>query len=224
MTVKVKICGVRTPAILDAAISAGADYVGLMIFAKSPRHLNTEDAAALAAAAQGRVKTVAVMVDPDDGLIDEVARQVRPDYLQLHGMEPPERVRAVKARSGLPVIKAVHVGEAADVARQDAYAMAADQILFDAKAAPGAVLPGGNGVAFDWGVLSGARAPFALSGGLHPGNVADAVRETNPEMVDVSSGVETAPGVKDAALITEFIQAARAAARTQAKLTQAKAS
>jgi len=217
VTVKVKICGVRTPDILDAAISAGADYVGLMIFAKSPRHLKTEDAAALATAARGRVSTVAVMVDPDDSLVDEVVGQVRPDYFQLHGTESPERVRAVKARAGRPVIKAIHVGQAADVARQDAYATAADQILFDAKAAPGALLPGGNGVAFDWAVLRGARAPFALSGGLHPGNVAEAVRQTRPGMVDVSSGVETAPGIKDAALITQFIQAARAAARTQAR-------
>jgi phosphoribosylanthranilate isomerase len=216
VTVKVKICGVRTAAILDAAVSAGADYVGLVLFSKSPRNLSLEQAAGLAEAARDRVRTVAVMVDPGDDFIDAVAERVRPDILQLHGTETPDRVAALKARTGLPAIKAIPVGEAADVALADAYE-AADQILFDAKAAPGAVLPGGNGVVFEWSVLTRARTPFALSGGLHPGNVADAVRQTGAAMFDVSSGVETAPGVKDAALITQFIAAARGAAPFEAK-------
>jgi len=215
VTIKVKICGVQTPAILDAAVSAGADHVGLMFFPKSPRHLSLKEAESLAAAARGRIHIVVVMVDPDDSLIDAVAKQVRPDSLQLHGAESPERVAAIKARTGLPVIKAIPVAQAADVVLADAYA-AADQILFDAKAAPGAVLPGGNGVAFDWSALSDAHAPFALSGGLHAGNVAEALRRTGATMVDVSSGVETAPGVKDATLIAQFIKAVRAAAPQQA--------
>jgi phosphoribosylanthranilate isomerase len=223
VTVKVKICGVRTPAILDAAATAGADLVGLVFFAKSPRHLTVEQARLLADAARGRVGTVAVMVDPDDALIDAVAGTVRPDFLQLHGAESPERVAAIKALTGLPVIKAIPVSEAADVSQATAYAAAADQILFDAKAPPGAVLPGGNGVAFDWRVLAAARAPFALSGGLDAGNVAEAIRLTGAALVDVSSGVETAPGVKDETLIKRFIQAARSAAQQQAK-QEAKAS
>jgi phosphoribosylanthranilate isomerase len=217
VTVKVKICGVRTPAILEAAVAAGADFVGLVFFAKSPRHLGLEEAAALAQAARGRIATVAVMVDPDDTLIDQVAQTVGPDVLQLHGHETPERVAAIKARTQLPVIKAIPVAIAADVAYADAYAGIADQILFDAKAAPDAALPGGNGVPFDWRMLAAARAPFGLSGGLNPDNIAEAVRLTGASLVDVSSGVETAAGVKDEALITRFIQGARGATQQQAK-------
>ena len=217
MTVKVKICGVRTPAILEAAVAAGADFVGLVFFAKSPRNLGLQEAAGLAQAARGRVGTVAVMVDPDDALIDQVAQRVRPDVLQLHGHESPERVAAIKARTKLPVIKAIPVATAADVADADAYAGVADQILFDAKAAPDAAVPGGNGVPFDWRALVTALPPFGLSGGLNPDNIAEAVRLTGAYLVDVSSGVETAVGVKDAALITRFIQGARGAARQQAK-------
>jgi len=217
VTVKVKICGVRTPAILDAAASAGADLVGLVFFAKSPRNLSLEEAQLLADKARGRVGTVAVLVDPDDALIDAVANAVRPDFLQLHGHETPERVAAIKARTGLPAIKAIPVAEAADVSAASAYAGIADQILFDAKASPEALLPGGNGVPFDWGVLAKAAPPFALSGGLDAGNVAGAIRLTGAELVDVSSGVETAPGVKDETLIEQFIQAARSAVQQQAK-------
>lgn len=217
MTVKVKICGVRTPAILDAAVAAGADLAGLVFFAKSPRNLTIEQAGALADAARGRVGTVAVMVDPDDALIEAVAGTVRPDILQLHGKETPERVAIIKERTGLSVFKAVPVCEPADVAQARAYAGIADQILFDAKAAPDAVLPGGNGVIFDWRILASAKPPFALSGGLDAGNVAEAIALTGASLVDVSSGVETAPGEKDADLITQFIQAARAAAPQHAK-------
>jgi phosphoribosylanthranilate isomerase len=212
VTVKVKICGVRTPAILDAAVTAGAELVGLVFFARSPRNVTAEEAGALADAARGRVGTVAVMVDPDDALIETVAGTVRPDILQLHGHETPERVVAIKARTGLPVFKAISVSEEEDVARAGTYAGIADQILFDAKADPDAVLPGGNGIIFDWRMLASAKRPFALSGGLAPGNVAEAIRLTGASLVDVSSGVETAPGEKDATLITQFIQAARSAA------------
>jgi len=217
VTVKVKICGVRTPAILDAAASAGADLVGLVFFAKSPRNLSLEEARLLADKARGRVGTVAVLVDPDDALIDAVAKTVRPDLFQLHGHETPERVAAIKARTGLPAIKAIPVAEAADVSAPSAYAGIADQILFDAKASPEAMLPGGNGVAFDWSALAAAQAPFALSGGLDASNVAEAIRLTGAELVDVSSGVETAPGMKDEMLIKQFIQAARSAVQQQAK-------
>lgn len=217
VTVKVKICGVRTPAILDAAVSAGADLVGLVFFAKSPRNLTIEQAEALANAARGRVGTVAVLVDPDDALVDEVVATVRPDFLQLHGNEAPQRVAAIKARTGLPVFKAIAVSEAADVERARAYVEIADQVLFDAKAAPDALLPGGNGVAFDWHMLAAAHAPFALSGGLDARNVSEAIRVTGAALVDVSSGVETAPGEKDEGLIIEFIQAARSAAQQHAK-------
>jgi phosphoribosylanthranilate isomerase len=217
VTVKVKICGVRTPTILDAAVSAGADYVGLVFFPKSPRNLDLEEARRLAEAARGRIGTIAVLVDPDDALLDAVTKAVRPDILQLHGSETPARVTEIKARSGLPAIKAVPVAEAADVATASAYAGIADQILFDAKAAAGAVLPGGNGIAFDWSVLAFAPAPFALSGGLDTANVAEAIRVTGAELVDVSSGVETAPGEKDEDLIKQFIEAARSAVPQQAK-------
>lgn len=217
MTVKVKICGVRTPAILDAAVAAGADLVGLVFFAKSPRNLTLEQAAALADAARGRVSTVAVMVDPDDALIEAVAGTVRPGILQLHGQETPDRVAAIKDRTGLPVFKAIAVSEPADVTYAGAYAGVADQILFDAKADPDAALPGGNGIAFDWRILAAAQRPFALSGGLIAGNVAEAIRLTGASLVDVSSGVESALGEKDATLITEFIRAARSAAPQHAK-------
>jgi len=217
VTVKVKICGVRTPAILEAAAAAGADFVGLVFFAKSPRNLGLQEAAGLAQAARGRLNTVAVMVDPDDALIDQVAQTIGPDVLQLHGHETPERVAAIKARTALPVIKAIPVATAADVADADSYAGIADQILFDAKAAPDAALPGGNGVPFDWRMLAAARPPFGLSGGLNPDNIAEAIRLTGASLVDVSSGVETAPGVKDEALIKHFIRAARGATQQQAK-------
>lgn len=215
MTVKVKICGVRTPAILDAAVSSGAGLVGLVLFAKSPRHLTVSEARALALAARGRVRTVAVVVDPDDALVDTVADDIRPDILQLHGHESPERVAAIAQRTGLPVFKAIAVSAGTDVAAASAYAQAADRIVFDAKAPPGAALPGGNGVAFDWSLLAAAPRPFALSGGLDASNVADAIRLTDASLVDVSSGVETAPGEKDAGLIAAFIQAVRSAGSKQ---------
>ncbi|MBK5197137.1 MAG: phosphoribosylanthranilate isomerase [Methyloceanibacter sp.] len=211
MSVKVKICGVRTPAIVEAAAKAGADFVGLVLFPKSRRHLELEEARVLAAIARGKIGSVAVMVDPDDALVDAVLEKVRPDIFQLHGSETPERVAAIRARTGLPVMKAVPVADAADIAYANAYAGSADYILFDAKASPDATLPGGNGVPFDWRVLMGLAPPFALSGGLTPDNVGEAVRLTGATLVDVSSGVERAPGEKDASLVRSFIQAAKSA-------------
>jgi phosphoribosylanthranilate isomerase len=215
--VKVKICGVRTPAIVNTAAEAGADYVGLVLFPGSPRYVEVEEARVLAAIGKGKVGAVAVLVDPDDALIDKVVARVRPDLLQLHGSEAPDRVAAIRARAGLPVMKAVAIESAADVTEARAYAASADQILFDAKASPGAALPGGNGIAFDWLALKGFAAPFALSGGLTPETVGEAVRITGAALVDVSSGVERAPGDKDPELVRRFIQAAKSASPAQAK-------
>jgi phosphoribosylanthranilate isomerase len=217
VAVKVKICGVRTPAIIETAAAEGADYVGLVLFERSPRHVEVEEARVLAAVARGKIGTVAVLVDPDDALIDATAERVRPDLIQLHGAETPERVTEIKARTGLPIMKAIPVAEGADVGRAEAYAGVADVILFDAKAAPDATRPGGFGERFDWTLLRAAKAPFALSGGLTPDNVREAVSLTGASLVDVSSGVETA-GVKDAGLVRDFIRAAKdASAAPRAK-------
>jgi len=207
--VKVKICGVRTPAIVETAAEEGADFVGLVLFPKSPRHVELEEARVLAAVARGRIGTVAVMVDPDDALVDGVVERVRPDLLQLHGSETPERVAAIRGHARLPVMKAIAVAEAYDVADAGKYAASADFILFDAKASPDALLPGGNGVPFNWDALKGIEPPFALSGGLTPDTVGEAIRLTGASLVDVSSGVERAPGEKDAELVRRFIRAAK---------------
>ena len=218
MPVKVKICGVRTPAIVDAAAEAGADFIGLVLFPKSPRHVELEEARVLAAVASGKIGAVVVLVDPDDALIDGVVARVRPDFLQLHGSETPERVAAIKARAGVPVMKAIAVSRARDVAEADRFAGVADYILFDARAPSGATLPGGHGVPFDWMALKGFAAPFALSGGLTPDTVGEAIRLTRASLVDVSSGVERAPGEKDAELVRRFVQAAKGtAAQARAK-------
>jgi phosphoribosylanthranilate isomerase len=212
VSVKVKICGVQTLAIVEAAAKAGADYVGFVLFPSSPRFVAAEDASRLAEAARGKIGIVAVLVDPEDTLIDAMADIVRPDMLQLHGSEAPSRVAAIRARAGIPVMKAIAVWNRGDVAQADRYAKIADHILFDAKAAPGAVLPGGNGVPFDWQALEGYGSGFALSGGLDAKNVGEAIERTGPTLVDVSSSVESAFGVKDARLIEEFIRAAKSAA------------
>jgi phosphoribosylanthranilate isomerase len=209
--VKVKICGVRTPAIIEEAAKAGADFIGLVLFEKSPRYVEVEEARALAAIARGKIGTIAVLVDPDDELVTGVAERVRPDLIQLHGNETPERVAAIKAMTGLLVIKAVPVADAADVRRASDYAGCADYILFDAKAVPDAPLAGGNGVPFDWRALSGAKPPFALSGGLTAETVGEAIRMTGATLVDVSSGVERARGEKDAKLVAKFTRAAKQA-------------
>jgi phosphoribosylanthranilate isomerase len=218
MSTRVKICGIRTEAALDAALDAGADLIGLVLFAKSPRNVSVEEAASLARHARmhGNAEVVTLLVDPDDALIDRVTAEIAPDRLQLHGHETPERAQEIRARSGLPVMKAVPVAAAADVPAAFAYLApgGADIVLFDAKppANPDA-LPGGNGLAFDWRILDAVRGkyPFALAGGLDPDNVADAIVLTGAAIVDVSSGVESRPGEKDPELIRRFLRAAKAA-------------
>jgi phosphoribosylanthranilate isomerase len=216
--VKVKICGVRTPAIIEEAARAGADFIGLVLMPASPRYVELEEARVLAAIARGKIGTVAVLVDPDDELVAGVAERVRPDLIQLHGNETPERVAAIKAMTGLLVMKAISVAEAADVRRASEYAGSADFILFDAKASPDAQLSGGNGVPFDWQVLAGLKPPFALSGGLTAETVGQAIKASGATLVDVSSGVERARGEKDAKLVSSFIRAAKTAtAQARAK-------
>ena len=208
----IKICGVTTPAILDAVIAARADHVGFVFFPSSPRNLAPRDAAELAARAAGRISRVGLFVDTDYAAIAEAASAAQLDALQLHGKESPERAAQLRARLGLPVWKAVAVASAADVERAAAYVGAVDLVLFDAKT-PKGTLPGGMGLAFDWSLLAGwkNRAAWGLAGGLNPGNVAEAVRLTGASLVDTSSGVETGPGIKDAALVAEFCRAARSA-------------
>lgn len=211
MDTRVKICGLREAAHVAAAAEAGAAYVGFVFFEKSPRHLAVADARALAIGVPEGVAKVALTVDATDAELDSITGQVPLDMLQLHGKESPERVAAVKARYGLPVMKAVGLASRADLAALDLYQSVADQILVDAKPPKDAVLPGGNGLAFDWTLLLGRvwRRPWMLAGGLTPDNVALAVRSTNARQVDVSSGVEIAPGVKDEGLIRAFLAAAR---------------
>ena len=212
MPAEVKICGLSTPETVEAAIDAGADLIGLVFYPKSPRCVSMDQAAALADQARGRVKTVALVVDAGDALLREIAARVAPDLIQVHGAESPERVAEISRLTGKPVIKAIRVQEAADVAAAAAYSDAASLIMYDAKAPEtlGNALPGGNGHAFDWGLLEGGKRPaFMLAGGLTPANVAEAIRVTGAPIVDVSSGVETAPGVKDAGLIRKFIEAAK---------------
>lgn len=208
----VKICGLRTAADVEAAAAAGARYIGFVFFPKSPRHLELAEAASLATHAPVGLCKVALTVDAEDAMLDALTAAVPLDMLQLHGTESVERVAEVKARYGLPVMKAVGVGQRADLAQLDAYAGVADQLLVDAKPPKGADLPGGNGLAFDWTLLQNRvwRSPWMLAGGLTPDNVAEAIRRTGARQVDVSSGVERTAGVKDAALIHALVQAATA--------------
>lgn len=212
MTAAVKICGLSTPEHVAAAVDAGADLVGFVFFPKSPRNVSIETAKALSAAVPDRVRKVALTVDADDDLLRAIADESGVDMLQFHGGETPERVLEVRQAFELPVIKALPVSEAADIARADAYTFAADMLLFDAKPPKDATRPGGNAESFDWGLLQGAKIalPWLLAGGLDPENVADAVRRTQAPMVDVSSGVEIAPGEKDSAKIQAFIRAVKA--------------
>ena len=206
---KIKICGINSAAALDAAIAARADYAGMVFYPKSPRHVSMAEAAALAARAEGRIARIGLFVDADDGAIAQAVAAARLDGLQLHGAEPPERVGQLRARHGLPVWKGIPVASAGDVERAAAYARAADLILFDAKTPKGG-LPGGMGLVFDWSLLAGWKGKaWGLAGGLNPGNVGEALRVTGAPLVDTSSGVETAPGVKDGALIAAFCKAAR---------------
>ncbi|MBY0294904.1 MAG: phosphoribosylanthranilate isomerase [Methylobacterium sp.] len=213
--VLVKICGLSTPETLDAALDAGADLIGLVHFPRSPRHVDLAAGAALSRRAAGRAGRVALLVDPDDALLDAVTALLDPDWIQLHGREDPARVAAVRARTGRPVMKALGIAEAADLARIPAYAEVAERILLDAKPPPGAALPGGNGHAFDWTLIAraGLAPDFMLSGGLTPATVAEAIAVTGARAVDVSSGVEIRPGEKDPARIRAFVAAARAGSR-----------
>jgi len=211
--IAVKICGLTRPADAEAAVAAGARYVGLVFFAKSPRNVTLERAREIALVVPPGVAKVALTVDATDAALEELLASVPVDMLQLHGAESPERVAQIRSAFGLPVMKAVGVAEDADLARVDAYAAVADQVLVDAKPAPGAALPGGNGLSFDWRILEGRRwtGPWMLAGGLVPENVAEAIARTGARQVDVSSGVEAAPGLKDPARIRAFMEAARAA-------------
>lgn len=214
MATEVKICGINSDAAIDAALDAGADYIGLVFFPRSPRHVDVPTALKLADRARGQAKIVALFVDPDDRALDDIVEKVQPDFVQLHGDESGPRVREIKRRLHLPVIKAIRVGSAVDAARALRYNEAADLILFDSHPPKGAAhLPGGNGHAFDWHALDDVkdRMKFMLSGGLNPGNVAAAIEATHAFAVDVSSGVESAPGVKDPKLIASFLKAAKAA-------------
>lgn len=213
--VDVKICGLSTLESVDAAINAGADLVGLVFYPRSPRHVSLRQAKTLADYARGRAKIVALIVDADDVALQDINKNVAPDLYQAHGSETPQRVLEISGLTGKPVIKAIKVGDAADIAKAADYAGHASLILYDAKAPETLVnaLPGGNGIAFDWNLLGGPSQTegFILSGGLNPDNVAQAIRATGAPIVDVSSGVESAPGKKDLRLIRKFIEAAKAA-------------
>ncbi|MBL9049786.1 MAG: phosphoribosylanthranilate isomerase [Tabrizicola sp.] len=209
--VRVKICGLKTPDDVAAVAQAGAAYAGFNFFPKSPRYVPPEAAHALALSAPEGLCKVALVVDADDGTLDAIVGGVPLDMLQLHGHETPARVAEVKARYGLPVMKVIGVAEEADLAPLLDYQLVADQILVDAKAPKGAVLPGGNGLTFDWRLLVGRKwlKPWMLAGGLTPENVGQAIQRTGARQVDVASGVESAPGVKDAAKIAAFVEAAK---------------
>ena len=216
MAARVKICGIRTAEALGAALQARADLVGLVFFPPSPRNISVEEAEPLAEYARGFAAVVALVVDADDALLERIVAAVNPDMLQLHGSETPARVAEIRDRFGKPVMKAIKVGTAEDAEAALAYRNIADLILFDARPPKDADRPGGHGAVFDWNVLAGVRdkVPFMLSGGLTPENVAEAIQATGATAVDVSSGVETAPGVKNPGLIRAFIRAAKSAPQT----------
>jgi phosphoribosylanthranilate isomerase len=217
----IKICGLSTPGTIAAALDNGADMVGFIFFPKSPRNVSVEQAASLRKAAIGRAKAVAVTVDASDAALDEIVRDIQPDVLQLHGAETPERVAMVRTRYGLSVIKALSIRDAADLEKIAPYVGIADQFLLDAKAPKGSELPGGNGVSFDWSLLS-ALDPgldYMLSGGVNAGNVAQALAVTHAPGLDLSSSVESAPGVKSVTLIDEFFTSLKAARELELEQT-----
>lgn len=211
MKTEIKICGLSTPETLAAVLASGAEHVGFIFFEKSPRHVSLETAARLAEQAHGKAGTVAVTVNADDAFLDRLTGRVQPDMLQLHGSETPDRVAQVKTRYGLPVIKAFAIREAGDLEKLDAYRGIADRFLLDARAPEGSDLPGGNGVSFDWNLLKvlDREIDYMLSGGLNEGNVVEALQVSGARAIDVSSGVEAAPGLKDIAKIAAFIQTVR---------------
>jgi len=209
--VRVKICGLTKPEDMDVVARVGAAYAGLVFFARSPRALTAQQARSIAIAAPPGLARVGLFVDADDALFDAVLAEAPLDMLQLHGKETPERLQALKARYGLPVIKAVGVADADDLPKLETYGRVADMLLVDAKPPKNAVLPGGNGLTFDWRLIAGRRwpVPWMLAGGLTTENVGQAIALTGAQQVDVSSGVESAPGVKDPDLIQRFVEAAR---------------
>lgn len=214
----VKICGLSTPETLDAALSAGADLVGFVRFAKSPRHVGLDLGRQLSAQARGRAQCVVLLVDPDDEAVFEAVEALNPDLIQLHGHESPQRVAEIRSRAQRPVMKAFGIAEPSDLAALAPYAGKTDSILLDAKPPRDAgALPGGNGLSFDWRLLNGLdpKVSFMLSGGLTPDNVAEAIRLTRSKAVDVSTGVESGPGLKDPGKIEAFIRAARTAFAAQ---------
>jgi phosphoribosylanthranilate isomerase len=211
MGVKAKICGISTPGAATAALEGGAQWLGFMFFAKSPRNLAPDAAARLAQPVRGQAKIVAVLVDPDDGEVDRVAQALKPDLIQLHGAETPARARAIGVRAGAGIIKALPVSEASDLAQAAQYETVVDHLMFEGRPPKDADLPGGSGRAFDWTLLAGRRfqRPWFLAGGLDPWNLAEAVQQSGAPLVDVSSGVERGPGLKDPALIRAFLDAAK---------------
>ena len=205
----IKICGLKTAETVDRAVARGATHIGFIFFEKSPRYIEPDLAGALADRVRGKVLIVAVVVDPDNDDLDEIMALVRPDVLQLHGHESPERVLTIKALYNVQVMKAFSIRDADDLRRVEAYIGIADRFLFDAKAPKSSELPGGNGVAFDWSLMAwlDGRVDYMLSGGLNKDNVALALASTRASGIDTSSGVETAPGVKDLTMIDEFFDA-----------------
>jgi len=212
MTLDIKICGLKSDEAVAAALESGASHIGFIFFEKSPRHISIEEAARLREAARGKALAVAVTVDADDATLDAIVSGMKPDILQLHGHETADRIRELKSRHGLPVIKALSIREASDLDLIKTYLGVADRFLLDAKPPTGADLPGGNGVAFDWTILTSldANVDYMLSGGVNAGNIASAFRLARPSGVDVSSGVESAPGEKDPEKIRAFFRAVRA--------------
>jgi phosphoribosylanthranilate isomerase len=213
MGVPTKICGVSTPEAAAAALAGGAAFVGFMFFEASPRNVVPEAAERLAQPVRGKAKVVAVAVDPSDDLVDRIAQALKPDLIQLHGKESPNRVREVAARMGAGAVKVVPVSEASDLAAAAAYDGVVEHLMFEGRPPKDAARPGGLGASFDWTLLAGRRfqRPWFLAGGLDPWNVAEAVRQSGAPLVDVSSGVERGPGLKDPALIAAFLDAARRA-------------
>ncbi len=208
-----KICGLTTPDALDAALAGGAAFVGAVVFPKSPRHIEPLHAATLFERARNRAKIVAVTVDADDALLTEIALILRPDLIQLHGSETRARAERARLLTGAGIIKALPIRTPGDFAGAEAWEPFVDHLMFDAKPPEGSALPGGVGARFDWALLAdrGFRRPWFVAGGLTPDNVGEAIRMSGVPLVDVSSGVESAPGVKDPALITAFLEAARSA-------------
>ena len=213
MTLDIKICGLKTEEAVDRAVALGATHIGFIFFAKSPRHIEPADAGRLADRVRGKVKIVSVSVDPDNDDLDEIVALMRPDILQLHGKETPDRVLTIKAVTGLPVWKSLSIDDAYDLRRIEAYDGIANRFLLDAKPPKNSELPGGNGVSFDWRLLTGldASVDYMLSGGLSKDNVGEALRIARPTGIDTSSGVESSPGVKDLKMMDEFFEAVRLA-------------